>query len=150
MESKIARAAAIENMPTMEEQYFDFLSESINNYGDLQADNQKSSMNSEKFISQLDLNNYFHKGTPVKVDCGHKPLNASTNCDPRKFPCLYHIPSDPCEYNNIAAENLQLVIKLMVRLNQYTMSMVPKLNTPVDPAGNPKYHNGTWVPWIKL
>ena len=92
---------------------------------------------------------YVHKGKPVKVECGPKPFNASTNCDPRVAPCLFHIPSDPCEYNNIAAENKDLVIQMLVRLNQYTMSMVPPLNTPVDPAGNPKYHDGAWVPWVK-
>ena len=92
---------------------------------------------------------YFHKGQPVKVDCGPKPFNASTNCDPRVMPCLFHIPSDLCEYNNIAAENKDLVIQMLIRLNQYTMTMVPPLNTPVDPAGNPKYHDGAWVPWVK-
>ena len=93
---------------------------------------------------------YSHNGEPVRVDCGPKPFNASTNCDPRVYPCLYHIPSDPCEYNNIAAENKDLVIQMLVRVDQYSMTMVPPLNTPVDPAGNPKYHNGTWVPWVKL
>ena len=96
------------------------------------------------------LSSYYHNGDPVKVDCGPKPYNASTNCDPRVSPCLFHIPSDPCEYNNIAAENKDLVIQMLVRVYQYTMTMVPPLNTPVDPAGNPKNYNGTWVPWVTL
>ena len=41
-------------------------------------------------------------GKPVQVYCGPKPSNASSNCRPSESPCLYHIPSDPCEYNNIA------------------------------------------------
>lgn len=93
---------------------------------------------------------YYHKGTPVKVDCGSKPFNASTNCDPRKSPCLFHIPSDPCEYNNIAVQNKDLVIQMLTRLMKYENTMVPPLNGPVDPAGNPKYHDGAWVPWVKL
>ena len=93
---------------------------------------------------------YPHNGQPVKVDCGPKPFNASTNCDPRVAPCLFHIPSDPCEYNNIAAQNKDLVIQMLVRVFQYSEKMVPPLNTPVDPAGNPKYHDGAWVPWVTL
>ncbi|KAH3825934.1 hypothetical protein DPMN_127821 [Dreissena polymorpha] len=48
---------------------------------------------------------YKHFGNPVKIDCGPKPFNASTNCDPGLLPCLYNIASDPCEYNNIAPGN---------------------------------------------
>lgn len=94
--------------------------------------------------------NYYHNNEPVKVDCGPKPMNASTNCDPRVSPCLYHIPSDPCEYNNIAASNKDLVVQMLTKLIEYENTMVPKLNTPVDPLGNPKYHDGAWVPWVKL
>ncbi|XP_052277108.1 arylsulfatase J-like isoform X3 [Dreissena polymorpha] len=96
------------------------------------------------------LKSYRHFGNPVKIDCGQKPFNASTNCDPRQSPCLFHIASDPCEYNNIAAGNQGLVVLLLTRLMQCEDTMVPPLNTPVDPAGNPKYHDGAWVPWVKL
>ncbi|GFR92429.1 arylsulfatase J-like [Elysia marginata] len=48
-------------------------------------------------------------GTPVTVDCGPKPENATKNCRPMEYPCLYHIPSDPCEYNNIAQNNTEIV-----------------------------------------
>lgn len=113
------------------------------------ADNDMKTVFTEKKLSSK-LKSYPHNGRPVKVDCGPKPFNASTNCDPRVSPCLFHIPSDPCEYNNIAAENKDLVIQILVRVNEYTKSMVPPLNTPVDPAGNPKYHDGAWVPWVKL
>ena len=42
---------------------------------------------------------------PLKVDCGPKPVNASTNCQPSKNPCLYNVKLDPCEYFNIADQN---------------------------------------------
>ncbi|ESO90112.1 hypothetical protein LOTGIDRAFT_206748 [Lottia gigantea] len=87
--------------------------------------------------------------TTVKVQCGQKPANASTNCDPKVYPCLYHIPSDPCEYNNIAASNHDLVLELLQRLQDYSKGMVPPGNKPFDPKGDPKYHNNTWVPWVK-
>ena len=93
---------------------------------------------------------YHHGNKPVKIDCGPKPVNASTNCDPRVSPCLFNIATDPCEYNNIAADNKDLVIKMMMRLMKYHQSMVPPINAPFDPAGNPKYHNGVWDPWAKL
>ena len=51
-------------------------------------------------------------GTPVTVDCGPKPKNASSNCNPMVYPCLYYIPSDPCEYNNIAQNNSEIVSSL--------------------------------------
>lgn len=87
-------------------------------------------------------------GTPVKVKCGVKPANASTNCEPLKAACLYHIPSDPCEFNNIALQNKDTVQKLLDRLNEYANTMVPPLNKPQDPAGNPQNNNGAWVPWM--
>ena len=93
---------------------------------------------------------FFHNNQPVKVDCGLKPANASSNCDPRVSPCLFHIPSDPCEYNNIAALNKDIVNEMLVRLFQYSVKMVPPLNTPVDPNGNPNKHGGVWVPWVTL
>lgn len=142
-------------------------------YGHLLSGNSKYDSNNAKHFSlmmaanmgyemEIDLDaesndksnfmteSYYHHGKPVKVDCGPKPFNASTNCDPRKSPCLFHIPSDPCEYNNIAAEKKDLVIQMLTRLIQYEDTMVPPLNGPVDPAGNPKYHDGAWVPWVKL
>ncbi|KAL4235320.1 hypothetical protein ACF0H5_006955 [Mactra antiquata] len=101
-------------------------------------------------LGNQSLKSYFHNGRPVEVYCGEKPANASTNCDPRIFPCLYNIAKDPCEYNNIAADNKDLVIHMMVKVMQYGNTMVPPLYTPFDPAGDPKYHDGAWVPWVKL
>ena len=84
----------------------------------------------------------------VKVNCGPKPKNASTNCQPKKWPCLFHIPSDPCEYTNIADDNQDIVIKLLTRLQEYSYTMVPPGNKPYDGRGNPIFHGGAWVPWI--
>jgi len=86
-------------------------------------------------------------GTPVKVECGEKPANASTNCQPQKSPCLFHIPSDPCEYNNIAVKYPNIVADLTLRLKQYEKMMIPPGNKPLDDRGNPRYHEGAWVPW---
>lgn len=83
----------------------------------------------------------------VKVSCGPKPSNASTNCDPRQSACLYHIPSDPCEYNNIATWNPSIVKSLTDRLDYYLSTMVPPENKPEDPKGNPINNKGAWISW---
>ncbi|KAK7495658.1 hypothetical protein BaRGS_00013105 [Batillaria attramentaria] len=87
---------------------------------------------------------------PVTIDCGPRPANASTNCNPIKSPCLFHIPSDPCEYNNLAASEPAIVSQLFLRITEYMYTMVPPGNQPTDPRGNPRLHNGTWVPWVVL
>lgn len=91
----------------------------------------------------------FYGERSVVVKCGTKPANASTNCQPTLKPCLFHIPSDPCEYNNIAAELPDMVRHMTHRLTEYNNTAVPPLNyhLPQDPAGNPKLHGGVWSPW---
>lgn len=86
---------------------------------------------------------------PVQVKCGGpRPLNAKYNCVGKLNPCLFHIPTDPCEYHNLAAEKPDIVKHLMARLKYYTETMVAPANKRQDPAGNPKRHNGLWVPWL--
>ncbi|KAI8493733.1 hypothetical protein Bbelb_286540 [Branchiostoma belcheri] len=82
---------------------------------------------------------------PLKVKCGEKPANASTNCKPRDSPCVFNI-----KFNNIADWNPKLVDFLMGRLEAYNATAVPIRNQPTDPRGNPKYHGGVWSPWINL
>ena len=85
----------------------------------------------------------------IKVHCGKKPFNASTNCNPVSKPCLFNIAKDPCEYYNIADDNQVIVNQMLDKLQDYNRTMIATGNKPEDPAGNPKYHNDTWVPWIK-
>ncbi|KAK0055869.1 arylsulfatase I [Biomphalaria pfeifferi] len=86
-------------------------------------------------------------GTPVTLNCGPKPSNASDNCKPNVTPCLYHIPSDPCEYNNLAFSKPDIVTELLNELKAYSDTMVPPGNKPYDDAGNPTRHGGAWIPW---
>ncbi|XP_076455941.1 arylsulfatase B-like [Babylonia areolata] len=87
-------------------------------------------------------------GSPVEVHCGKKPLNASFNCQPEQEPCLFHIPSDPCEFYNIAPFNRGQVDVLLKRLSQYGATMVKPNIKPIDPNGNPFKHDGVWKPWM--
>ena len=72
----------------------------------------------------------------------------STNCDVSKEPCVFDISVDPCEYNNLAPSNPDIVKKLMERLMDYNATAVPPRNKPADPKGLPSQHGGVWVPWI--
>lgn len=102
-----------------------------------------------KHTNRSELAHVQETGTPVTVKCGPKPANASTNCQANKVPCLYHIPSDPCEYNNIASSNMDIVTKLLAKIVEYKSTMmVPPGNKPFDPAGNPRVNGGIWRPWL--
>ncbi|CAH1798588.1 unnamed protein product [Owenia fusiformis] len=90
------------------------------------------------------------KQAPVKVDCGPKPSNASTNCKPTVAPCLYNVAIDPCEYNNIAESHPDIVKQLLARVQSYNATMVAPRNKPQDPAGFPDKHDWAWVPWINI
>ncbi|KAK7093086.1 hypothetical protein V1264_008737 [Littorina saxatilis] len=115
-----------------------------------------SGVKDDRFINRMSVDESVQpvssrqRSGPVTINCGPKPANASTNCQPEKSPCLFHIPSDPCEYNNIAASNPAIVDQLFQRLLQYSYTMVTPGNKPNDDRGNPKYHNNTWVPWVVL
>lgn len=112
--------------------------------------NSHNADNVQKYLSMASKNTQeFSMFSPLKIECGPIPANASMNCDPKKKPCLYHIPSDPCEFHNIADENPDIVQELMALMSKYYASMVPPLNSPQDPAGNPRNNGGAWQPWIK-
>ncbi|XP_005101283.1 arylsulfatase I [Aplysia californica] len=85
---------------------------------------------------------------PIKVKCGLKPANASTNCDPVKKACLYNLRDDPCEFENLALALPDVVERLEARVAMYRKTMIPPGNKPIDPRGNPQLHGGVWVPWL--
>lgn len=61
--------------------------------------------------------------------------------------------SDPCEYNNIAHSNLDIVQKLLHRLIKYQKNARPLWFPDRDPEGDPAYHTGSnkgyWAPWME-
>ncbi|XP_048238382.1 arylsulfatase B-like isoform X3 [Haliotis rufescens] len=93
--------------------------------------------------------NIFSKNDhPVDVKCGKKPVDAETNCQPEVSPCLFHIPSDPCEFHNIASTNPDKVQALLARLDVYRKTMVTPANKPSDPNSDPRLHGGAWTWWL--
>ena len=99
----------------------------------------------------IDIKIQLHKResphTPININCGKPPINYTKNCEPKKAPCLFHIPTDPCEYNNIADIRPEVVQILLERIKVYASGAVEPVNKPTDPAANPKYHGGVWSPW---
>lgn len=58
-------------------------------------------------------------------------------------------PSDPCEYNTIANNNLPIVRQLLERLIQIQRQARPVWFPERDPKANPALFNGFWGPWQK-
>jgi len=89
------------------------------------------------------------RGKPVIVDCGPRPPNATSNCRPWLQACLFNISADPCEFDNLAASQPQLVEVMLKRVEFYRENSARPLNQPVDDAGLPYHHHWNWVPWRK-
>ena len=85
---------------------------------------------------------------PLIIDCGPRPINATTNCYSKQHPCLFDVVHDPCEYHNLAAEHADIVKKLEDKLKVYEKNMVAPRNQKYDPRSSPKLHGGAWVPWL--
>ena len=115
--------------------------------------NDSSSVNSYVFAStnvnevSMQLTKRHAPNTPYRIDCGKRPENYTDNCMPTKSPCLFHIPTDPCEYNNIADAYPAVVENMLARINELAQSAVVPVNKPSDKLANPALHGGVWVPW---
>ncbi|XP_063224820.1 arylsulfatase B-like [Bacillus rossius redtenbacheri] len=62
--------------------------------------------------------------------------------------CLYDLQGDPCEVNNVAADQPRVVAALSGRLDWFRTLAVGQLNQPVDLNSDPALHNGSWWPWL--
>ncbi|KAI3386373.1 hypothetical protein SNEBB_001233 [Seison nebaliae] len=74
------------------------------------------------------------------IDCGPKPKNYLTNCQPNKSPCLHNIATDPCEYRNIAKKYPRIVKWLVKKMEKISRTIVKRKNRPSDSKANPKYY----------
>jgi len=90
-----------------------------------------------------------YRQEPLVVKCGRRPANASTNCKPWIHACLFNVTADPCEYDNLASSQPDVLTEMQKRLQFYKDHSAPPLNKPVDDAGLPYHHNWNWVPWRK-
>lgn len=76
------------------------------------------------------------------VNC---PSNVIKKCDPRVSVCLFNVVHDPCEKENLAKENPEIVKQLLQRLQEFNATSVPATNLPVDERGDPKYWGYTFT-----
>ncbi len=60
---------------------------------------------------------------------------------------LFDIENDPYETNDVAAQNPDIVARLLARLKQFNDTNIPQDTQPVDPASNPDKFNNIWTPW---
>lgn len=68
------------------------------------------------------------------LSCGIDiPKDGPANQTECKWPhwCLFNVTADPCEYNNIADSNVQLVANLKLELAKFQATAVP----PIEPDG---------------
>lgn len=84
----------------------------------------------------------------LQVECGPIPKNPTESCNSQVHPCLFHIPSDPCEYRNLATVFPAHLDILRAKLDIYNATVVPPRNKPWDPNANPKFWEYTWTNWL--
>jgi hypothetical protein len=80
------------------------------------------------------------------VTCSTSAHN--TTCDTRKGSCLFDLSVDPCETNDLSAEHPNHVQELTELFKNYTATLVPQLNQPLNPTlADPARFNNIWSPW---
>ncbi|RWS23305.1 arylsulfatase B-like isoform X2, partial [Leptotrombidium deliense] len=87
---------------------------------------------------------HFHK---LRVQCGKRPKNASSNCKPNIEPCLFNLHVDPCEYNNVAKMYPKIVRKLWQKIILLNQTSVKPANTETDKCADPNLHENSWTYW---
>ncbi|XP_065337199.1 arylsulfatase B-like [Cloeon dipterum] len=87
----------------------------------------------------------------AEIKCEKRPSGAENfRCNPLVSPCLFNIIADPCELVDLSAVRPLVAMSLSQALERWRRTAVPAANVPVDSAGNPKFYNNTWVPWMDV
>ncbi|XP_026467511.1 arylsulfatase B-like [Ctenocephalides felis] len=68
-----------------------------------------------------------------------------TPCKILEGPCLFDLEADPCEYNNLAESEPELLHKMLKLLDKYNATAVPRGNLPDDPRSDPSLWDHTWT-----
>ncbi|OQV19560.1 Arylsulfatase J [Hypsibius exemplaris] len=87
--------------------------------------------------------------TAVSVQCNGVEGVEQTPCTPWNADCLFDLTNDPCELNNIAGSNGNVLVWLKEKLAAYNATAVsPIANRTMDYRSNPNSWNGWWVPFL--
>ncbi|GAV06245.1 hypothetical protein RvY_16266 [Ramazzottius varieornatus] len=89
------------------------------------------------------LNTSLIVSTPGAIRCESSEIP----CDPNLAPCLFDVVVDPCERNNIAADNPDVVELMMEKLLAYNSTALPSMFLPNDPRAHPGLHGGLMASW---
>ena len=96
--------------------------------------------------SSVTVANLLQLRKQATVTCSTSANN--TNCDTVRGSCLFDLSVDPCEMNDLSAEHPSLLQELTELLKNYTATLVPQLNQPLDPVrADPAKFNDIWSPW---
>ncbi|CAG2171308.1 unnamed protein product [Oppiella nova] len=83
------------------------------------------------------------------VECPEPPLPGEVaTCD--RSLCLFNVRDDPCERRDLLAETEpEFVDFLWSKLVEFNRTAVPPLSlVPLDPKGDPRLHNNSWINWL--
>uniref|UniRef100_A0A8D8LMK3 Arylsulfatase B n=1 Tax=Cacopsylla melanoneura TaxID=428564 RepID=A0A8D8LMK3_9HEMI len=69
------------------------------------------------------------------------------HCNSTLSPCLFNITDDPCEQNNLAETQAELLKQLESKVEIYKATVVAPRNLPMDKRADPARWNNIWVPW---
>ncbi|KAJ8979202.1 hypothetical protein NQ317_016837, partial [Molorchus minor] len=80
-----------------------------------------------------------------------EPKAKRNPCDPASGAvCLYDIPSDPCEENDLAKFFPSVVRRMKRALVDYKTGLIPQIDLETDiVAADPKLFKFTWNPWLE-
>ncbi|XP_026467506.1 arylsulfatase J-like [Ctenocephalides felis] len=77
------------------------------------------------------------------IDCPE--IKPSTECNLKTGPCVFDLVADPCEQNNLAHSEPEILEKLQDLLATYNSSFImPPSNLPIDPRSRPSLFDHTW------
>lgn len=113
----------------------------FNNYNE----NVVNSAAGKAFDLKLDQQKINHFRKIIQINCTSAKMKNS--CDLMKAPCLFDLSVDPCEENNLADINLELLIDMKARFDIQMTFVADSRRKTSDPLADPKFHNFTWTWW---
>lgn len=97
-------------------------------------------------------NGSMYDNTTVKCGANHIPTQNYSACPYNGKPCLFNIMNDPCEYQDVSMDNMDVVNQLYDRLMYFNSTQATPLqliNFPVPQESNPANFGGFWTSWNK-
>ena len=80
----------------------------------------------------------------TRIHCNH---SQSSDCAPDSAPCLFDIEKDPCEMENIADQETQVVKDLWQRVQDHAQTASPAGREERDAGSWPPLHGYAWSCW---